>query len=434
MPKLILTSVGTLGDLHPLIAIGLALKDLGCAPVLAVAGDQVASARAEGLEAEAIFPSFDAVRAGMGLSDEEAIRRLMSDQREFLERMLLPALSSSAMALDELAADAKAIISTPFVFAAPIIAEKRGIPLINIVLQPMAMLSSYDPPATPDFWMARQAPVGRIGAAWNNLIYAVMRRALQHLYSEKLDAVHAEQGVRLSGAADMLEPQKKAALVVGCYSKTLAPIPVDAPAKTKIVGFPFYDRQEGRGGALDPQIAAFLDGGAPPVMFTLGTFAVRSAGNFYEDAEAIARSLRVRAVLLVGGTAGVECDGPILRCGYVPHSLLFPLAALIVHHGGVGTTGQAMRAGKPQLVIPHMGDQSDHAHRIERLGLGLWLKASRFTVARGTPKIRQLLGTPSFQEQARDVAAVLNAEDGAENAARAIIDAISARRLDGPAS
>lgn len=425
MPKLILTSVGTLGDLHPLIAIGLALKELGCTPILAVAEDQVAASRAVGLEAEAIFPSFVAVRAGMGLSDEDAIRRLMSNQREFLERMLLPALSSSAKALDELAAEADAIISTPFVFAAPIIAEKRSIPLINIVLQPMAMLSSYDPPATPDFWMAKQAPVGRMGAAWNNTIYTVMRRLLRHLYSGQLDAVRIQHGLPPSGAADMLEPQKKARLVVACYSKTLGPIPADAPARTKIVGFPFFDQHEENDETLNQRIADFLVCGTAPIVFTLGTFAVRSAGNFYEEAEAIARSLGARAVLLTGGNARPEADGSILRCGYVPHSLLFPHAAVIVHHGGVGTTGQAMRAGKPQLIVPHMGDQTDHARRIERLGLGLWMKASHFGVARAAPKIRRLLHTQSFQERARFIGALIDQEDGGRDAARAIINAIS---------
>ena len=427
MQKLILTSVGTLGDLHPLIALGIALKEQGCKPILAVAEDQVAKTRAAGIEAEAIFPSFDAVRHRMGLSEEDAVRRLMSNQREFLERMLLPALSSSARALDELARDAKAIISTPFVFAAPIIAQKRSLPLINIVLQPMAMLSSYDPPSTPDFWMAKQAPVGRVGAAWNDTVYAIMRRALKHLYSDQIDSVRAEHGLFPCGAADMLEPQRKAALVLGCYSPTLASLPADAPPRTEIAGFPFFDSQEGRNDPLDPVLAEFLGYGTAPIVFTLGTFAVNGGGRFYEQAEAAARLLGVRAVLLTGNQADVVVDGSIVRCGYVPHSLLFPHASLIVHHGGVGTTGQVMRAGKPHLVVPHMGDQSDHAHRIERLGLGLSLKAAHFTAARAAPKMRRLLETKSFQERACATAALIDLEDGARDAAQAILNALSDR-------
>ena len=420
MRKLILTTIGTLGDLHPFIAIGLALKARGFAPTLAVAEDHVAKARAAGLDAVAILPSFDSIRREMGLSHEDAVKRLMSNQREFLEQILLPSLSSCARALDQVAADAEAIIATPFVFAAPIIAEKRGIPLVIAVLQPMAMLSSHDPPSTSDFWMAKQAPVGRAGAAWNSAVYATMRLGLKYLYSQPLDTVRLEHGLAAEGAAHLLEPQRRSALVLACYANVLGPLPVDAPSQAKIVGFPFFDSQVGGQEALAPALADFLRNGPAPIVFTLGTFAVDGAGKFYERAAATARSLGVRAVLLMGQDGDDDEDGTILRCGYVPHSLLFPHASVIVHHGGVGTTGQALRAGKPQLIVPHMGDQSDHASRIERLGLGLSLKANRFTVARAAPIIRTLLRDPSFQEKADAARTVVYREHGADDAAASI--------------
>jgi rhamnosyltransferase subunit B len=422
MRKLILTTIGTLGDLHPFIAIGLALKERGFKPMLAVAEDQVAKSRAAGLDAVAILPSFEAIRKGMGLSEEEAVTRLMSSQREIHERILLPSLSTCARALEEVAADAEAIIATPFVFAAPIIAEKRGIPLIIAVLQPMAMLSSYDPPFTPDFWMAKQAPVGRAGAAWNDVVYATMRLFLARLYSRQLNEVRAEHGLPHESAAYMLEPQRKSDLILGCYSKLLGPLPADAPSHTKVVGFPFFDSQRESGEALAPVVEDFLREGPAPVVFTLGTFAVHGAGRFYEEAAATARSLGVRAILLTGQANGVIVDGPVISCGYVPHSLLFPHAALIVHHGGVGTTGQALRAGKPQLIVAHMGDQSDHARRIERLGLGLSLKANRFTMARAAPMLRELLRVPSYQDRADSARAFVCQERGQDDAASAIAD------------
>jgi UDP:flavonoid glycosyltransferase YjiC (YdhE family) len=62
-------------------------------------------------------------------------------------------------------------------------------------------------------------------------------------------------------------------------------------------------------------------------------------------------------------------EGGIFTCAYTPHSLIFPRAGLIVHHGGIGTTGQALRVGKPQLVVPHMGDKPDNTRRIVVMGL-----------------------------------------------------------------
>ena len=314
---------------------------------------------------------------------------LMSDQRQFLEKILLPCVSQSARSLLELAAGAAAIISSPFVFAAPIIAEKTGIPLITAVLQPMAMLSSYDPPATPDFWMMKKAPATAVGAAWNTLVYGLMRQVLALLYSRRIDAVRDAYDLPAVGAAHLLEPQRRSKLVLGCYSRLLGPAPRDAPPHSKIVGFPFFDSRRGCEEALHPSLVEFLDQGTPPLVFTLGTFAVRGAGGFYAQAEAAARLLGRRAILLTGDSNEVQIDGPIARCGYVPHSLLFPHAAVIVHHGGVGTTGQAMRAGRPQLIVPHMGDQRDQAHRIERLGLGLAITAKCFTAISAAPIIEQ---------------------------------------------
>jgi UDP:flavonoid glycosyltransferase YjiC (YdhE family) len=424
MRKLLLTSIGTLGDLHPFIALGLSLKAAGFTPVLAVAEDQVSKARTAGLEALAILPSFQQVRERMGLSEEEAVRRLMSDQREFLEQILLPSLPTATRLLDDAAAGVEAIVSTPFVFAAPIIAEKRRIPLVVAVLQPMAMLSAYDPPSTPDFWMAREAPVGVAGAAWNRVVYATMRQIINRLYSPQLDRVRTEHGLRPKGAADMLEPQRRSALVLGCYSKLFGPLPADAAPRTQIVGFPFFDGRQGREELLDPLLADFLKSGENPIVFTLGTFAVNGAAGFYEQAAATARALNRRAVLLTN-TDSATVDGVVLRCGYVPHSLLFPHAALIVHHGGIGTTGQALLAGKPQLIVPHMGDQSDHAHRIRRLGIGLSLEAGRFTARRAVPIVRRLLSEPSYLSTAKSARACLLREQGSKDAARAIANMLS---------
>ena len=401
------------------------MKARGFTPILAVAEDQVAKTRASGLDAVAILPGFATIRERMGLDVGEAVRRLMSDQRQMLEHILLPSLSSCAHALDRAAADAEAVIATPFVFAAPIIAEKRGIPLISAVLQPMAMLSAYDPPSTPDFWMAKHPPVGAIGVAWNRALYTTMRMFLRRHYSRQLDAVRAEHGLPPRGAAMLLEPGGESALVLGCYSELLGSLQPDAPAHSRIVGFPFFDSHSGRPEVLSPALSEFLEDGPPPIVFTLGTFAVLGPGDFYAKAAEVARALGRRAVLLTGEAAAPRADGDIFRCGYVPHSLLFPRAAVIVHHGGVGTTGQALRAGKPQLIVPHMGDQHDHAHRIERLGVGLSLKARQFATRRAVPRINRLFDQSSYREQACRVGRIVSQERGSDSAAAAIAGLLS---------
>ena len=420
--KILLVTVGTLGDLHPFIAIGLALQARGFRPVLAVAADHVPKCLAAGLEAEAVLPGFDIVARAMGLSKAEATRRLMGSQRLMMDWVLMSGLAESVAALDRLAEDADAVVGSLFAFAAAMIAEKRDLPLITLILQPMAMLSTLDPPATPDFGMMRQAPVGLVGAAWNRLTYAALRQLLHALYGGKIDRVRTGYGLSRAGARRLLEPADNSVLRLGCYSSTFAPLPRDVSPRTRLVGFPLFDSASGRDEPLPNLLTAFLAAGPPPVVFTLGSFAVGGGSQFYDRAREAARRLNRRAVLLVGGHAAPRWNESLFTCSYARHSQLFPAAAVIVHHGGIGTTGQAMRAGKPQLVVPHMGDQNDHAARILRHGLGLRLNDARLTASDFEKAIALLISNPSYAIRAAAVAERIANEDGAAAAAQAIVD------------
>ncbi|MEO9130790.1 MAG: nucleotide disphospho-sugar-binding domain-containing protein [Sphingomonas sp.] len=420
MRKIVLTTVGTLGDLHPFIAIGLALKRRGHQPVLAVAEDHVAKCRAAGLDAVAVLPSFEVIWQRMGLNEDDAVKRVMADQTYLLEQVLLPWLASSTEALDEVVADSSALVASLFVFGAPIIAEKRKVPLISVILQPMAILSAYTTPKTPDFWMLKHQPGSEIGARWNRLAYSVMRKIMRRRYGNKIEAVRAVHGLGPSRDPSMFDVSLETSLTLCCYSPLFGPPQKDAPANTEIIGFPVYDSQSGDGAAPDPELEAFLAKGPPPLVFTLGSFAVYAPGDFYQEAAAAATRLGVRAVLLTGEKTSLSSQGDILVRPYAPHSTLFPRAAAIIHHGGIGTTGQALRAGKPQLVVPHMGDQSDNAHRIKKMGVGRILAARRFSAGRAAPVIASLLGDSSYRTEAERVGALIAPENGAEAAAIAI--------------
>lgn len=418
--KIILSTVGTLGDLHPFLALAQALQARGLKPILAVPEDQLGKAFAAGVEAVAIFPSFREICARMGLGEREAAGLLMGNQRKLFEQTVLPDLASSTCKLDALAADAGLIVASSFVLAAPIVAEKRRLPLVSVVLQPMAMLSALDPPRTRDFWMMANAPASRVAVAWNRGIYSVLRQAIQGLYGRTIDEVRANHGLQPFSARRMFEANGSAALTLGCYSPYFAPLPLDVPSNTKLVGFPLFDSESGMENDLDPALEAFLTAGPPPLVFTLGTFATHAAGEFYAQAAEVSRRLGKRAVLLTGQHLSAQSDPSIFECAYAPHSRVFPRVAAVIHHGGIGTTGQALRAGKPQLVVPHMGDQNDHAHRIVQLGVGLTMKPARFTADQAAPILFTLLTDPNICKEAARVGASIAAEDPARAAASLI--------------
>jgi UDP:flavonoid glycosyltransferase YjiC (YdhE family) len=162
-------------------------------------------------------------------------------------------------------------------------------------------------------------------------------------------------------------------------------------------------------------VERFLQAGEPPVVFTLGSAAVLDAGDFYEQSAQAALMAGVRAVLLVGTDARnvPQTQSPDLCVTrYAPYSKLFPRASLIVHQGGVGTTAQAMQAGRPMLVMPYSHDQPDNARRMRRLGVAGVIRRENYTAERAARRIRRILGHPRFAERAAEVGEEMRRENG----------------------
>ncbi len=208
--------------------------------------------------------------------------------------------------------------------------------------------------------------------------------------------------------------------VVCCWSSILGALPPDAPSNAALVGFPFFDSESGADDVLPPQLQAFLDEGDAPLVFTLGSVAVASAGRFYEEAAAASRAKGKRALLLTGQPGPPRLDGDCLFMSYAPHSVVFPRAAAVVHHGGIGTTGQALRAGCVQIVVPHFGDQFDNAARLQRAGLGLSIRREQFERTVAADAISRALSAPNITDAAQRAAETIAREDGAAAAARSI--------------
>ena len=193
-----------------------------------------------------------------------------------------------------------------------------------------------------------------------------------------------------------------------------------------LTGFVYYDRQGELPGISeedDLQIDKFLRSGPPPVLFTLGSSVVMHPGEFFHESIAAVHALGVRAVLLAGGGHQQIHDplsDSIMVARYLPFSKIMPSAAVVVHQGGIGTTAQALRAGRPMLVVPWSHDQPDNAERVQRLGVGRTIPRSRYYAPRVEDEIRNLLINATYQECTRDIAARIAAEDGVTNACSAI--------------
>ena len=132
----------------------------------------------------------------------------------------------------------------------------------------------------------------------------------------------------------------------------------------------------------------------------------------------------VRAVLLIGSDPRnlpiTALPDSICVAEYAPYSALFPRAALVVHQGGVGTTAQCLRAGKPMLIMPYSHDQPDNARRMRRLGVARSIAKGRYTAARVARRLKAILAKPSLAQRAASVAEQLRHEDGVKTACDAL--------------
>lgn len=414
--RIVLATWGSFGDLHPFIGVGLGLKERGHEVLLATTNIYRDKVLETGLE-------FHPIRPDMPPADQvpAMIRRIMDPKmgsKAVIKEGLMPHVRDQYLDLAEACRGADVLLNHPIVHSGPVVAEKLGIPWVDCMLQPMLMLSRYEPPVPPE--MPALAQLYKLGPGFNGWFIKQMKKALRS-WSEPVDRLRAELGLRPATDpifVDHFSPDLNLAL----FSEMLGAPQPDWPAHTISCGFPFYD-QLTHGSGMPADLQRFLDSGPAPIVFTLGTSAVFTADDFYRESIAAVQKLERRAVLLVG-TDGLNelpmLPESIIGVPYAPHSELFARAAAIVHQGGVGTTGQALRAGKPTLVVPFAHDQPDNATRVSARGGARWILRSRYNAASAERELRLLLENPSYAQKAEAVGKRVRAEDGVRTACDAV--------------
>ncbi len=419
--RIVLTTWGSFGDLHPYLGVAVGLRQRGHHPVMAVPRFFKEKVETEGIEWAHVGPEFDQERAG------EIVRKVMDPRTgmEFMFReILFPGLRESYEQLLAACRGADLLLSHSVTFTGSMVAEKLDLPRVAGILQPMAFCSLHDPPIPPQ--APALAKLYGLGLGFRGAIFGLAKAQFNRLV-EPVHQLRRELGLP-PRPNPLFEGQYSPLLNLALFSRVLGAPQPDWPANTVVTGFPFYDRLEA-GKGMSPELERFLDAGTAPVVFTLGTSAVWMADDFYlESIRAVGRLGR-RAVLLVGKGEWNRLPDPlpegVIAVDYAPHGDLFPRAAAIVHQGGVGTTGQGLRSGKPVLIVPFAHDQPDHAHRIERLGCGLGLQRKRYREALIAPVLRRLLEEPTFARRADEVDAIVRTENGADTACAALESALS---------
>jgi UDP:flavonoid glycosyltransferase YjiC (YdhE family) len=422
--RIILPTFGSLGDIHPFLALALELQARGHTPVIATSSLYRAKIEAENIEFHPMAPQLP------GPEDWDKIMpRLMDAKwgtRRLFREMLMPAVRPAYHDLLPVLKNADFMVAHSIAFAAPLCAEKLNKKWLSVVLAPLSFWSTHDFPVAPGVpaFEKMQGDV-KFHETLKSIIAWISRG-----WVREVARVRREENLP-SGAHPLFAGAFSPHGVLAMFSRELAAPQPDWPPHTFQTGYCFYDRKgelfgdAAYSGALAPAIEQFLQEGEAPLVFTLGSAAVFAARDFYRIAVESARALNRRAILLIGEESNrppnlPPGDNQIAAFEYAPFSELFSRAALVVHQGGAGTTGQVLRAGVPNLVMPYSHDQPDNARHLVRRGVAGVLPRSRCRATEMTAALRTLLKDAEYSRRAREIGAHVQAENGAAAAADAI--------------
>jgi rhamnosyltransferase subunit B len=413
MSKIVVTTIGSLGDLHPQIAIALELQQRGHNIVFAAMREYGAIIESLGFEFHPMRPD------GTPINTPEQIA-LMTDLKTGSEytvrKWLLPNLHNTYTDLLGSAKDADLIIAGDIVYAAPLVAEKMGIRLVSLALAPVAFFSAYDPSVIPLFPFL--VKLRGFGTPLNQAIIQLLKIVTKS-WAKPIHQMRQELGLPQRSQNPIVD-KSTACIVLAMFSTVFAKPQPDWGKNTVLTGFAFYDGTPDYV-KLPPALQQFLDAGKAPIVFTLGSAAVMVPGNFYQESIEATKQLKCRAVLLIGkNTPPANLPPDIIAIDYVPYSQIFPHACVIVHQGGIGTTAQALKAGRPTLIMPYTYDQPDNAARVERLGTSRTISRQQYTGSRVAQELQILLENPKYATKALEIGNIIQLEDGVKVACDAI--------------
>lgn len=381
--KCILVAIGSAGDVHPMIGLGRMMASRGYDVVLIASGHFADAARGAGLR----LVEFGSNQEYLALAGDP---RLWHPRAGF-KYIALKVSAHLGKLYDLIAAEhvpgRTFAAATTLALAARVAQDKLGFPLASIHLQPGIFRSVIDP-ANYGVPMPRSQLGRRVFFGLVDLL--VMDRS----WRGPVNQLRRELG--LSPIHHINDYWHSPRLTVGLFPDWFASPATDWPVQTRVTGFPLYDESEQH--EWSPGLRAFLDAGDPPIAFTWGSAMMHARPQFTMAAEACVHLGR-RGLLLTRFDEQVPRELPpnVMHVSYAPFSALLPRCAAVVHHGGIGTTAQALAAGTPQLITPFSHDQPDNAQRVRRLGVGASLSPRKLTTTTLAHALEKILGEPQIR-------------------------------------
>ena len=359
--RAILSAPGSRGDVNPMIAIGKSLRQAGHDVVISLAQPYAEIAESAGLTVESVI---DRQRFTELLGNEHVwkpIRGALAVFRQ-ISRDYMP-LHEEVIRKHHIAGET-ILVSHPLDLASRVIRDADPTtPLVDVQPQPVILRTYDSPPRLSPWWFEISRPEWALRAAY----WLVDQIAIDPIVRSPVNRMRASYGlapVRRIYDQWWMSPDR----ILAMYPDWFAPATKSFCPRLVHCGFPLTDVD---GGGFDPP-------GNRPIAFTAGS-AHHHCRQFFDWAVEACAQLDRPGLLLSTFAENFPSALPasIQTMGYASFSQLLPHCSAIVHHGGVGTTSQALAAAVPQVIRPMAFDQFDNATRVEKLGCGRWLRRDR---------------------------------------------------------
>ncbi|HVU36977.1 MAG TPA: nucleotide disphospho-sugar-binding domain-containing protein [Opitutales bacterium] len=307
---------------------------------------------------------------------------------ELVIELMIASLPRYAAVLDHTAGNFDLVVGTTLGTGAFTWAEQRRLPRLLLHLQPMCLRSAGDCPVFLEGldWL-RRAPDWVKRGLFGLSDFLLARKLLA-----SVNAYRATRGLR---PLREIYPElwNGADGVAALFPDWYGPAQPDWPRPVRQFGFPREPAQDNPP-PLPAELENFLTAGEPPILWTHGS-ANLDTEKFAAVARAATSALGARGLLVGPAFTDAKSDGNFLAIAHAPFERVFSRCRAVVHHGGIGTSVQALAAGVPQLVVPRAHDQPDNAARLARLGVGARLRYGNFSAAAAMEKLRGLLADPA---------------------------------------
>jgi len=387
---IILSTIGSAGDVYPFIGIGQQLREHGRRVILVTSAYFESRALEAGLE----FISLGSAEDYTSIIQDPRLWEPETGFKVFASKVITPIMRPLYEILSEFDPASTTLVAQGQVFGAHLANEKFGFPFLTIHLQPAAFRSVYEFPLLPG-WLPRWTKK----LAFKGIDHFVIDRELAPEINRFRDELSLPP-IKNIFADWMHSPQAN----IGLFPDWFAPPQPDWPPQTHLTGFIFYDKTA-QDQSLSIEMLDYLDAEKPPVIFTPGT-AMKHGGAFFQASLEACQILNYRGIFLTPHKEQLPDPLPenIRHFEYLPFSLVLPRAGALIHHGGIGTTAQALSAGIPQIIRPMTHDQPDNAARVQQLGVGVSIDPKKYIAQKVARELDRLLTDPGVAVRCLDYA------------------------------